>query len=99
MIECKSLASPGQSAQLYIYLVGGVVTIYACCGRRRSSWTFYTPFTHVFKLLRGGDGLDFHQRLLFDLTGLTSSARSTCARRHDLFFRLRVFIWFTLATI
>jgi cytochrome c oxidase subunit 1 len=49
MIGAKDLAFPRINLlSWYIYMRGGVITIYACSRRRRYGWTFYTPYSTTF---------------------------------------------------
>src|SRR5499426_415220 len=103
MIGAKDLAFPRINLlSWYIYLLGGVVTIYALLhGGVDTGWTFYTPFSTTFSnthVLAVGVGI-FITGFSSILTGLNFIVTVHRMRAPGLtWFRLPLFVWSMYAT-
>src|ERR1700741_784641 len=98
MIGAKDLAFPRINLlSWYIYLLGGVVTIYALlAGGVDTGWTFYTPFSTTFSntyVVAAGLGI-FINGFSSILTGLNFIVTIHTMRAPGMtWFRLPLFIW------
>src|SRR5918912_1109306 len=103
MIGAKDLAFPRINLlSWYIYLIGGVVTIYALlAGGVDTGWTFYTPFSTTFSnsyVVATGVGI-FINGFSSILTGLNFIVTIHTMRAPGMtWFRLPLFIWAHYAT-
>src|SRR5215510_13876448 len=103
MIGAKDLAFPRINLlSWYIYLLGGVVTIYALlAGGVDTGWTFYTPFSTTFSnsyVVAAGLGI-FINGFSSILTGLNFIVTIHTMRAPGMtWFRLPLFIWSHYAT-
>src|SRR5678809_924317 len=103
MIGAKDLAFPRINLlSWYIYLLGGVVTIYALlAGGVDTGWTFYTPFSTTFSnsyVVATGLGI-FINGFSSILTGLNFIVTIHTMRTPGMTWsRLPLFIWSTYAT-
>ena len=103
MIGAKDLAFPRINLlSWYIYLVGGVVTIYALlAGGVDTGWTFYTPFSTTFSnsyVVATGLGI-FINGFSSILTGLNFIVTIHTMRAPGMtWFRMPLFLWSHYAT-
>src|SRR5678810_1291845 len=103
MIGAKDLAFPRINLlSWYIYLVGGVITIYALlAGGVDTGWTFYTPFSTTFSnsyVVATGLGI-FINGFSSILTGLNFIVTIHTMRAPGMtWFRMPLFIWSHYAT-
>jgi cytochrome c oxidase subunit 1 len=103
MIGAKDLAFPRINLlSWYIYLLGGVITIYALlAGGVDTGWTFYTPFSTTFSnsyVVAAGLGI-FINGFSSILTGLNFIVTIHTMRAPGMtWFRLPLFIWSHYAT-
>src|ERR1700754_3417401 len=103
MIGAKDLAFPRINLlSWYIYLLGGLVTIYALlAGGVDTGWTFYTPFSTTFSnsyVVAAGLGI-FIAGFSSILTGLNFIVTIHRMRAPGLtWFRLPLFVWAHYAT-
>src|ERR687890_1151929 len=103
MIGAKDLAFPRINLlSWYIYLLGGIVTIYALlAGGVDTGWTFYTPFSTTFSnsyVVATGLGI-FINGFSSILTGLNFIVTVHTMRAPGLtWFRLPLFVWAQYAT-
>src|SRR5687767_10415614 len=98
MIGAKDLAFPRINLlSWYIYLLGGIVTIYALlAGGVDTGWTFYTPFSTTFSnsyVVATGLGI-FINGFSSILTGLNFIVTIHTMRAPGMtWFRMPLFIW------
>ena len=103
MIGAKDLAFPRINLlSWYIYLLGGVITIYALlAGGVDTGWTFYTPFSTTFSnsyVVATGLGI-FINGFSSILTGLNFIVTIHTMRAPGMtWFRMPLFIWSHYAT-
>src|ERR1043165_8430351 len=103
MIGAKDLAFPRINLlSWYVYLLGGVVTIYALlAGGVDTGWTFYTPFSTTFSnsyVVATGLGI-FINGFSSILTGLNFIVTVHTMRAPGMtWFRLPLFVWSLYAT-
>ncbi|PYS67156.1 MAG: cytochrome c oxidase subunit I, partial [Acidobacteria bacterium] len=103
MIGAKDLAFPRINLlSWYIYLVGGLITIYALlAGGVDTGWTFYTPFSTTFSnsyVVAAGLGI-FINGFSSILTGLNFIVTIHTMRAPGMtWFRMPLFIWSHYAT-
>src|SRR5689334_16865196 len=103
MIGAKDLAFPRINLlSWYIYMIGGVVTIYALlAGGVDTGWTFYTPFSTTFSnsyVVATGLGI-FINGFSSILTGLNFIVTVHTMRAPGMtWFRLPLFVWAQYAT-
>src|ERR671914_79356 len=103
MIGAKDLAFPRINLlSWYIYLLGGVITIYALlAGGVDTGWTFYTPFSTTFSnsyVVATGLGI-FVNGFSSILTGLNFIVTIHTMRAPGMtWYRLPLFIWAHYAT-
>ena len=103
MIGAKDLAFPRINLlSWYIYLLGGVVTIYALlAGGVDTGWTFYTPFSTTFSnsyVVATGLGI-FINGFSSILTGLNFIVTIHTMRAPGMtWFRMPLFLWSHYAT-
>src|SRR5918997_557274 len=103
MIGAKDLAFPRINLlSWYIYLLGGVITIYALlAGGVDTGWTFYTPYSTTFSnsyVVATGLGI-FVNGFSSILTGLNFIVTIHTMRAPGMtWFRLPLFIWSHYAT-
>src|ERR671939_73052 len=103
MIGAKDLAFPRINLlSWYIYLAGGVITIYALlAGGVDTGWTFYTPFSTTFSnsyVVATGLGI-FINGFSSILTGLNFIVTIHTMRAPGMtWFRLPLFVWSHYAT-
>ena len=103
MIGAKDLAFPRINLlSWYIYLLGGVITIYALlAGGVDTGWTFYTPFSTTFSnsyVVATGLGI-FINGFSSILTGLNFIVTIHTMRAPGMtWFRMPFFIWSHYAT-
>src|SRR5881394_34941 len=103
MIGAKDLAFPRINLlSWYIYIIGGVVTIYALlAGGVDTGWTFYVPFSSTFSnsyVVATGLGI-FINGFSSILTGLNFIVTIHTMRAPGMtWFRLPLFIWAQYAT-
>ncbi len=103
MIGAKDLAFPRINLlSWYIYLLGGLVTIYALlAGGVDTGWTFYTPFSTTFSnsyVVAAGLGI-FISGFSSILTGLNFIVTIHTMRAPGMtWFRMPLFIWSHYAT-
>src|ERR1700752_3559472 len=103
MIGAKDLAFPRINLlSWYIYLLGGLVTIYALlAGGVDTGWTFYTPFSTTFSnsyVVAAGLGI-FINGFSSILTGLNFIVTIHTMRAPGMtWFRLPLFVWSHYAT-
>jgi cytochrome c oxidase subunit 1 len=103
MIGAKDLAFPRINLlSWYIYLLGGIVTIYALlAGGVDTGWTFYTPFSTTFSnsyVVATGLGI-FINGFSSILTGLNFIVTIHTMRAPGMtWFRMPLFIWSHYAT-
>src|SRR5687767_4082610 len=103
MIGAKDLAFPRINLlSWYIYLLGGIVTIYALlAGGVDTGWTFYTPFSTTFSnsyVVATGLGI-FINGFSSILTGLNFIVTTHTMRAPGMtWFRLPIFVWSHYAT-
>src|SRR6266540_687907 len=103
MIGAKDLAFPRINLlSWYIYIVGGVVTVYALlAGGVDTGWTFYAPFSTTFSnsyVVATGLGI-FINGFSSILTGLNFIVTIHTMRAPGMtWFRLPLFIWAHYAT-
>src|SRR5204863_306965 len=103
MIGAKDLAFPRINLlSWYIYIVGGVITIYALlAGGVDTGWTFYVPYSTTFSnsfVIATGIGI-FINGFSSILTGLNFIVTIHTMRAPGmLWFRLPLFVWSHYAT-
>src|SRR6187397_3382429 len=103
MIGAKDLAFPRINLlSWYIYLLGGVITIYALlAGGVDTGWTFYTPFSTTFSnsyVVATGLGI-FINGFSSILTGLNFIVTIHTMRAPGMtWFRMPLFLWSHYAT-
>src|SRR5438045_2492927 len=103
MIGAKDLAFPRINLlSWYIYLLGGVITIYALlAGGVDTGWTFYTPFSTTYSnsyVILAGIGI-FINGFSSILTGLNFIVTIHTMRAPGMtWFRLPLFVWAHYAT-
>jgi cytochrome c oxidase subunit 1 len=103
MIGAKDLAFPRINLlSWYIYLLGGIVTIYALlAGGVDTGWTFYTPFSTTFSnsyVVATGLGI-FINGFSSILTGLNFIVTIHTMRAPGMtWFRMPLFLWAHYAT-
>src|ERR687890_111226 len=103
MIGAKDLAFPRINLlSWYIYLLGGIVTIYALlAGGVDTGWTFYTPFSTTFSnsyVVATGLGI-FINGFSSILTGLNFIVTIHTMRAPGMkWFRMPLFLWSHYAT-
>ena len=103
MIGAKDLAFPRINLlSWYIYLLGGVITIYALlAGGVDTGWTFYTPFSTTFSnsyVVATGLGI-FINGFSSILTGLNFIVTVHTMRAPGMtWFRMPLFVWSLYAT-
>jgi cytochrome c oxidase subunit 1 len=103
MIGAKDLALPRINLlSLYIYWVGGILTIYALLqGGVDTGWTFYTPYSTTFSnsyVMAVGLGI-FINGFSSILTGLNFIVTVHTMRAPGMtWFRLPLFVWAQYAT-
>src|SRR5215203_6462583 len=103
MIGAKDLAFPRINLlSWYIYLVGGLITIYALlAGGVDTGWTFYTPFSTTFSnsyVVAAGLGI-FINGFSSILTGLNFIVTIHTMRAPGMtWFRMPLFLWSHYAT-
>src|ERR671912_546524 len=103
MIGAKDLAFPRINLlSWYIYLLGGLVTIYALlAGGVDTGWTFYTPFSTTFSnsyVIATGVGI-FINGFSSILTGLNFIVTIHTMRAPGMtWFRMPLFLWSHYAT-
>ena len=103
MIGAKDLAFPRINLlSWYIYMLGGVVTIYALlAGGVDTGWTFYVPYSTTFSnsyVIAAGLGI-FISGFSSILTGLNFIVTIHTMRAPGMtWFRLPLFIWAHYAT-
>jgi cytochrome c oxidase subunit 1 len=103
MIGAKDLAFPRiQSLSWYIYIIGGVITIYALlAGGVDTGWTFYVPYSTTFSnsyVIATGVGI-FINGFSSILTGLNFIVTIHTMRAPGMtWYRLPLFVWSHYAT-
>ena len=102
MIEQRISRFQNQSLSWYIYLLGGVITIYALlAGGVDTGWTFYTPYSTTYSnsyVVATGLGI-FINGFSSILTGLNFIVTIHTMRAPGMkWFRMPLFLWSHYAT-